>query len=168
MNKFFQSTDSVEDIKKEYRKLVLIHHPDCGGDEETMKLLNQEYFFLLKNFDKTSSIGTDGKEHKYTFDEERESEITEFLNKFHALQLDSDVEADLIGLYVWITGNTRPVKDKLKEIGCWWHLTRECWYFKPSGVRSGRSRGSLEDLADKYGVSNVKFKKQKSLVGANK
>jgi calcineurin-like phosphoesterase family protein len=165
MTSFFQNSESVEQIKKTYRKLVLIHHPDCGGDTESMMLLNAEYFYLLETMDKTSSLGTDGKEHKYSFRADIELEITEFLNKFHALQLDGDIEADLIGLYVWITGNTKPVKDKLKEIGCWWHSTRQCWYFKPSEVKTGRSKGSLEDLANKYGVSNVKFKKQKSLVG---
>lgn len=166
MTQFFQNPFSVEEIKKEYRKLVFQFHPDCGGDEESMKKLNKEYFLLLKMFDKTTSIGSDGKEYKYNFDVDKEQEIASFLEKFHSLQLEN-IEADLIGLYVWITGDTKPAKAKLKEIGCWWHSARECWYFKPSSVRSGRSKGSLEDLAEKYGVTSVKFRKQKSLVGAS-
>lgn len=37
---------SQEDIKKAYRKLALVHHPDKGGDEETFKTLCESYEIL--------------------------------------------------------------------------------------------------------------------------
>ena len=39
---------SPEEIKKVYRKLALIHHPDRGGDQERMKLINAAYDILSK------------------------------------------------------------------------------------------------------------------------
>jgi len=38
----------LEEVKKKYRQLVLVYHPDRGGDEEKMKRLNHIYDILLK------------------------------------------------------------------------------------------------------------------------
>lgn len=38
---------SEEDIKKSYRKLVLIHHPDKGGDEDEFKKIKDAYDVLI-------------------------------------------------------------------------------------------------------------------------
>ena len=41
--KYFNNINTLDELKKEYRRLAMIHHPDRGGDEETMKLINNEY-----------------------------------------------------------------------------------------------------------------------------
>ena len=38
--KYFNGVNTLDELKKEYRRLSKIHHPDCGGDEETMKAIN--------------------------------------------------------------------------------------------------------------------------------
>ena len=71
------------------------------------------------------------------------------------------IEIDLIGTWIWITGDTKPVKDQLKEAECKWHGKRGCWYFK-IGNYYRRSSKSLETLAEKYGCTNAnKFNKKK-------
>ena len=42
------ATASWVEIQRAYRRLVLVHHPDRGGDSERMKQLNVAYA-LLKN-----------------------------------------------------------------------------------------------------------------------
>lgn len=44
-----------EDLNKHFKKLALKHHPDLGGSEETMKLLNQAKELLDKNLGKKGS-----------------------------------------------------------------------------------------------------------------
>lgn len=39
-------------VKEEYRKLTLVNHPDRGGNEETMKLINAAYDVLKKQKEK--------------------------------------------------------------------------------------------------------------------
>lgn len=39
---------SPDEIKKAYRSLALTHHPDRGGDEERMKLINAAHEILSK------------------------------------------------------------------------------------------------------------------------
>lgn len=41
--KFFNDSLSIEEMKASYRRLVMIYHPDRGGDIEMMKRLNYEY-----------------------------------------------------------------------------------------------------------------------------
>ena len=41
--KYFAQCKNLEELKKEFRRLAMIHHPDRGGDVETMKEINNEY-----------------------------------------------------------------------------------------------------------------------------
>ena len=43
-----QDFASLDEIKKAYRGLALIHHPDRGGSQERMKLINSAYDILSK------------------------------------------------------------------------------------------------------------------------
>lgn len=40
---YFVNCKNLEELKKEFRRLAMIHHPDRGGDVETMKEINNEY-----------------------------------------------------------------------------------------------------------------------------
>lgn len=41
--KYFAQCKNLEELKKEFRRLAMIHHPDRGGDQEAMKAINNEY-----------------------------------------------------------------------------------------------------------------------------
>ena len=53
---FVPMPKTLEELKTIYRKLAMQHHPDRGGDSETMKEVNNEYdqlFPKLKNIHQT-------------------------------------------------------------------------------------------------------------------
>lgn len=43
MTKYFVSCKTLEELKKEFRRLALLHHPDVGGDTATMQTINAEF-----------------------------------------------------------------------------------------------------------------------------
>ena len=46
--KYFTNINTLDELKAAYRRLSLKHHPDCGGDEETMKAINAEHDELFE------------------------------------------------------------------------------------------------------------------------
>lgn len=44
---YFVNCKNLEELKKEFRRLAMIHHPDRGGDVETMKEINNEYDMMF-------------------------------------------------------------------------------------------------------------------------
>jgi len=49
----------TEDVKKAYRKLVLVHHPDkLGGDVDTFRLVHQAYVLGVKKCRKSFGLGS--------------------------------------------------------------------------------------------------------------
>jgi len=41
--KYFMNCKTLDELKKEYRRLASIHHPNVGGDTATMQAINAEY-----------------------------------------------------------------------------------------------------------------------------
>ena len=41
--KYFDGVHTLDELKKEYRRLAMLHHPDRGGDTATMQAINAEY-----------------------------------------------------------------------------------------------------------------------------
>lgn len=65
---YFQNIHSLADLKKEYRRLVLEHHPDKGGDTAIMQQVNTEFerlFEVWKDKPDVSATST-GYENDYS------------------------------------------------------------------------------------------------------
>ncbi|MCL2169072.1 MAG: hypothetical protein FWB74_03500 [Defluviitaleaceae bacterium] len=61
---FVPTPQTAEEVKKLYKELTLKHHPDqIGGDEEVMKVVNQEYKEL---FAKLKDIHENKEGERYT------------------------------------------------------------------------------------------------------
>lgn len=48
--KYFTTCTTLGELKKEFRRLAMLHHPDHGGDTETMKAINAEYDAVFPAF----------------------------------------------------------------------------------------------------------------------
>lgn len=165
---YFQNCTTVNEIKEQYRKLCFQHHPDIGGDVETMKLVNLAYHEALAAAHGQSSKGTDKKDHTYYYNQEVEQVIIDKINELIGLQMQ-DVEILLVGTWIWVQGDTKPYKKKLgkgtKEnpgLGLGWNNKRQKWFWSPPGSRKRRynSKADFSDLCETYGVSNQTGKPQ--------
>lgn len=152
MNNYFSNFSTVEQIKAEYRRLAMLHHPDRGGDTATMQTINRQYTEALKQCDGQHSKDDAGQPHIYRYNAVREQEVMDTLHAI--LRVKMDAEVWLIGCWIWIMGDTRPVKDQLKALGCLWHSKRAAWYWRTAEQGKWRSHSQLgfDGLAEKYGA----------------
>ena len=162
---YFSGLSTVAEIKKEYRRLALLNHPDIGGDTRTMQIINEQYHNVLKSCDGQTSIGSDKKQHTYRYNYDIEQELVDKIRELLALQMN-DVYIELIGTWVWITGSTKQYKEKLKELKCQWHSKRGAWYFRRFTYRRRYSNKSFEELRYMYGTQDARDFEETSLVVA--
>lgn len=153
----FKNIFSSTELKNYYRSLVMIHHPDRGGDTAKMQELNDAYFRFLKLLDGKEEKGQDDKYHKYSFNETYEKELSEKIYKFFSYSIGQCCKLYVAGSWLWAIGETKPIKDKLKNDGWRWSHKKEAWYFHAEPYRKfGKKEYSLYDIANLYGLSELK------------
>ena len=145
---FFHGTFSETEIKARYRELCKQHHPDLGGNEETMKAVNLEYEARLRG-EFRKSMDDDAAEG--AVDLEREVAA-----KFAEVIAVEGLIVELVGRWVWVTGETFNFKDKLKAAGFWWASKKRAWYWHApeDSVRGGRK--TLEQIKATYGAVRMR------------
>ena len=149
--KYFTNIETLEDLKKAYRTLAMKHHPDRGGDLETMKEINSEYDSLFKRFGHVHK-NKDGQ----TYEKRTEETAEEFKDLIDKLIRMQGITVEIIGSFVWISGDTKPHKEGLKALGFIWHSQKKCWYKKPAGYRRKTKKNySMAEIRDMYGVQGT-------------
>lgn len=144
--KYFKLGDAedINSLKKQYYRLAREHHPDFGGSNAAMKQVIAEYEQALLN------LGNLTKKN-YKLDQDFVDIIDELLRMHMA---GTDIE--ICGWFIYVHGNTRPYKDKLKEQGLYWNGKKQCWYWKPAWYRRrGGVTWSMDKIRDVYGSQQV-------------
>lgn len=137
---YFSNCINPDEIRAIYRQLAKQHHPDLGGDTKTMQEINAAYERALKQmdgqqFDRTDSQG--GIKWTYQYSEEMEREIINAIDAILSLVGDApDITVTIVGLWLWVVGNTYPIRQQLRDLGCYWNAKRNAWNWKPQGSRS--------------------------------
>ena len=140
-----------EELKSAYKKLAILHHPDNGGDTQAMQAINAEYTAL---FDKLKDVHTnaEGETYRKSTDELPE----EFIDIIDKLIRMAGIEIEICGRFIWVSGDTRPHKEQLKEMSFKWHSRKACWYLPPTGyVKRSRKSYTMDDIRGMYGSQPV-------------
>lgn len=155
MFKWFNGVQSIEEVKRVYRKLCKEYHPDIHGSatEETMKAINSEYEQAFNRF-KNIHENTEDSTKTYT---SRTETAAEFMDIINALIKCDGVEIDLVGRWIWLTGNTYAYKDIIKGLGFMWASKKKAWYWhKAEDTCKSRKNTTLNEIKIKYGCESFK------------
>ena len=76
---YFQDIRSLADLKKEYRRLAMLHHPDKGGDIAVMQQVNIEFEKLFDIWKDKPSIPSDSTGYEYDCQGATAREYTEYV-----------------------------------------------------------------------------------------
>ena len=146
--KEFKGIEGINEAKKIYKTLAKKLHPDMdGGDEESFKLLNAIYTDLI--------------EHKIYFSNDFKIDVE--LEKVISLILHfENITIELVGSWVWVSGDTKEIKDKLKELGFKWASKKRMWYFGEMKSKNPTPK-SMEEIKSKYGSETLKTNDKKKI-----
>lgn len=162
MNTYFSNVQTLDELRKQYRDLLKKYHPDNGGSEETTKAINVEYeksFKILKDShsrqdtagNKTSDRQSSYDNMKYDFAEDEL--LREMLQKVIYL---TDITIEIIGAWLWISGNTYHHRKEFKELGFKYASQKKCWFWHSESFKKKSHRQlSMDDIRSYYGSTEV-------------
>jgi curved DNA-binding protein CbpA len=149
MTKFFTgSYATLEELKKAYRDLALKNHPDCGGTNEAMKLINAEYEDLFKRIERGLSED-DAKKNYHKLDDG----YREIIEKLITMPLI----IELVGSWLWVSGQTYTYAPQLREYGLQFSKSKKMWYWYSGDMSKKRrsSKKSYDEIKAHYGCERV-------------
>ena len=143
----FKNVAGINEAKKIFKMLAKKLHPDVGGDTESFKILNAVYTNLI--------------EHKIYFSSDIKIDIE--LEKIISLILHfENITIELVGSWIWVSGDTKVIKEKLKELGFKWASKKKMWYFGEMKGKNLKPK-SMNEIKNKYGSKTMKSSIKKSI-----
>ena len=167
---YFKNVNTLEELRKQYRDLLKKFHPDNPqGSTEATQQINSEYdrlFKILKDRHENRSAGNtedrskaDFNKMKYDFAED--GLLREMLQKVIHL---SDITIEIIGNWLWISGNTYQYKKEFKELGFKFAGQKKSWYWHSEAFRKrSHKKLSMDDIRNYYGSTEVETADTKRL-----
>jgi hypothetical protein len=145
----FKNVTGINEAKKVYKTLAKKLHPDVGGSDEEFKILNAVY--------------NDFIEHKIYFSNDSKIDIE--LEKIISQILHfENITIELVGSWIWVSGDTKNIKDKLKELGFKWASKKKMWYYGEMKSINPNPK-SMDEIKSKYGSQTFKDKEKNKIAG---
>ena len=150
--KYFKNCKSLEEAKKLLKSLARQNHPDMGGSLEIMQDINNQFDEFCKNFVKQNygfkSENSEQSEGNF------EDIPKEFYNIIMELLKIDGIAVELIGRWIWISGDTYSHKEQLKSFGCRYAKNKKMWYWhKEEDVSHNRRKMSIDEIRSLHGTS---------------
>ena len=146
----------LSDVKQVYRKLASSNHPDKGGSNETMQLINTAFSELCKYFELNATLDINQEaETSHSFD-------FSFLDTLKTLQ---GVVIEICGYWVWLSGDTYPHKETISNLGFKFSGAKKSWYWSPTIDTSKYKRGSksMKNIRQEFGSQIIKTEAQAAI-----
>ena len=148
--KWFKGIKDLNELRRAYRSLAIKYHPDKGGDTVSMQEINDEYDKLSKNLIENNPDFSEGRK---VYENEVSEDLKEKVSQVIVLP---GVSIEIIGSWVWVTGDTKPVKDKLKEAGFKFSRKKVAWYWHRGRYRKFNSKEyDLNTIRSMWGSEKV-------------
>mgnify|MGYP001767404205 CR=1 FL=1 len=152
---FFHNINTLQDLRKEYHRLALVHHPDRGGDLETMKAINNEFERLSKKLINNEPTFTESRK---AYETQVSEEIMEVIQQVLNLV---GIDIEIIGSWVWLTGNTYANREAIKNAGFSFSHQKTAWYWHAGDYRKKNGKmSSLDAVRAFWGSEKIQPKHQ--------
>lgn len=152
--KWFINCKTVEEAKVLYKDLAKKYHPDIAGTEHTatMQEINNE-FEEVYNYLKAHAKSDTKTAYNVKNCTETPKEFIDIIDKLISCE---GLVIELVGRWIWITGNTYAYKDILKALAFRWSGKKKAWYWRKDedGGKNYRHTLTLDEIKEKYGCQS--------------
>jgi len=146
--KYFSNCKTIEEVKATYKQLAKQYHPDLGGDTATMQAINTEYAYACASLAKGAGLSDEQADNAIKLSEE----YRQVIEKIIYLE---GIVIEIVGNWIWVTGNTRPIKDILKDAGFHFAHKKLAWYYRNEAFKTRGNGAPLEEIRRKYGSESI-------------
>lgn len=145
--KYFTGVNTVEELRKKYRKLLKKYHPDNkDGSVEITQQINTEYDALFARFSEDNN--SDGQSYNYEENEHFKAILNEIIS--------FNMTVEIIGSWIWCF-NCYQYKDQLKALGFTWCNKKKAWVWHDGEYhRYHKKEIPLSHIRAKYGSQTVR------------
>jgi hypothetical protein len=151
--RWFNDCQTIEEVKATYKKLAKQYHPDLGGDTATMQEINKEYAFASAKAIKGANLSEEETENEILSSEAYRKAIEQIIHL-------EGITIELVGFWIWVTGNSYPVRATLKGAGFFFAPKKLAWYFRTAEYKVSKGgKKSLDEIRNKYGSEVLKSEK---------
>lgn len=157
--RYFQNCKTAEELKKEYRRLAKQLHPDLGGNEEEIKVMQNEF---EKLWERLKNVHKNSEGESYT--RETTETAKEFIHIIEVLTHLDGIEVEICGSWVWVSGNTKEYREILKQLNFKWAYKKQAWYYHTEPFRKRSKRKlTLDEIRDMFGSQKYQNQKEEQL-----
>lgn len=142
-----------------YTQLLAHYSATTGSIFRTCGPIHSQYSNTHKN--------KDGETYTKETTETPE-QFKDIINQLFNLKMDG-VSIEIVGTFIWLTGNTKPYKDDIKALEFRYSPKKYAWYKAPSDYKKrSRKNYDMDTIRGMYGSQKVKEdKEEKKYLQAN-
>ena len=155
MNRYFKDVKTSEQLKKLYFDLAKRYHPDRpGGNLVIMQEVNAEY---MKVFSAVKDQHLNKEGEIYTSKVKSSELPDDYINIISVIFSSKlEIEVELCGRWLYIRGDTKPLKESLKKEKAFWSPTKGCWIWHPKdSYRRPHQSWGMDEIRNCYGSAIV-------------
>lgn len=157
--RYFTNCKTAEELRKEYHKQCKSLHPDNGGSAEEFKTMKAEF---EKAWETVGNIFTNAEGQ--TYEKKTTMSAAAFEGIVENLIHWTDCTIEIIGSWLWVSGNTYNHRKELKELKFGFSNNKKAWYFH-EGEYHKKSKKSLTmaEIRERFGSEEVKTERQEAI-----
>ena len=153
---YFTNCKTAEELRKEFHKQCKALHPDNGGNADEFKIMKAEF---EKRWSDIGNIFTNADGETYEKKETMSAE--QFANIIEQLIHWTDCNIEIIGSWLWVSGNTYHRRDALKDLRFGFSNNKKAWYYHEGSYKKRSKRHfSMDEIRAKFGTEPVHTEEQ--------
>lgn len=155
--KYFKDCQTLDEAKKLFRKLVFQTHPDHGGTDEAFNAVVESFeaFKPSKEIREDEYKNWNGKTY------------AEIINQLLIIAKTYNIEIEIIGSWIWVSGETKAAKDMITAIPIGDSMKRAFrwkkvkWSFFPADYKKmNKKTFTHTEIQDMYGSTKIEQEEQ--------